>query len=361
MSNSCIMENIKNIAVTGYYGTGSSAVLDFLSEYSNVSWVPINKEVSDYEHVLFYYAGGLFDLCNQLMHGNTIMGSDAAINRFLDSMNRLYKYNFRWFGSYKKMFGNQFMDITNEFVKDISVSFNGRNCNHCTRMSLSLKGTIKRLLFSLCHFRFSDPRVYNYLYDTKDVYLSLPTHDELISATRKYSKAYMGLFPVKKGSEFRLFDHLIWPQQIEDYADYLDSNLKIILTYRDVRDIYIRNKYYNKNPYFPTDIDDFISVYSRIVKKNVKHPNLITIQFEDMIYKYEEVEGQLESEMGLDPSQHFNKQTLFNPNVSIENTQLFRCNKTWYEESKILAEAMPDLIYDHPYERIPDGQKSFAR
>ena len=198
---------MKNIAVTGYFYTGSSAILDFLKEYSNVSLVPLERENSEYEHVLLYYAGGLFDLCNQLMHCNTIMGSDAAINRFIDSMDKLNKHNFQWFGSYQRMFGDKFMEITNEFVRDISVSFNGRNCNHCKRMVFSLMGTIRKILSSLFHLHFSDPRIYKYDYDTKDVYLSLPTHDELITATRKYIKAYMDLFSVNEDCDFRVFDH----------------------------------------------------------------------------------------------------------------------------------------------------------
>lgn len=350
-----------NIAVTGYYDTGSSAVLDFLEEYENVSIVPIDKETADYEHVLFYYAGGLFDLCNQLCHGNTVMGSDAAINNFIDSMNHLNFNKFKWFGTYQNMLGDKFLAITNEFINSISVPFDGRNCNHCIGMKLSLPRTIKKTAKSMLHRRFEDTRVYNYVYDKKNVYLSMPTNEEILEAARQYTKAYMDLFPVKEGSDYRVFDHLIWPQQINEFADYFDSNLKIIVVQRDVRDMYIKNKYLLSKPYFPTDMDAFVNLYPRIVKNNINHPNAIIVQFEDMIYKYEEMEKSLEESIGLNPAKHVVKKKLFNPDASIENTQVFECNKKWKEESDSLSKALPEFVYDFPYKRIPDLQKFFLR
>ena len=53
--------DITNIAVTGYYETGSSALIDLLAEYDNTQIVPYG--IKTYEHVPFYINGGLFNLC----------------------------------------------------------------------------------------------------------------------------------------------------------------------------------------------------------------------------------------------------------------------------------------------------------
>ena len=42
------MESKINVAVTGYFGTGSSAVVDLLKEYENVRVVPFENQ--SYEH-----------------------------------------------------------------------------------------------------------------------------------------------------------------------------------------------------------------------------------------------------------------------------------------------------------------------
>ena len=41
-----------NVAVTGYVGTGSSAMIDLLREYDGVKIVP--EERASYEHQVFY-------------------------------------------------------------------------------------------------------------------------------------------------------------------------------------------------------------------------------------------------------------------------------------------------------------------
>ena len=234
---------MKNIAVTGYFWSGSSAVLDLLSEYDNVSEVPIVRDSNDYEHVAFYYGGGLFDLCNSLSHGNTVVGSDYAINVFLDSMNRLYVNRFSWFGSYKFLTGDKFLRIAEDFINEIAVSFEGTNLNHAVGTRLSIKRTARKALSNLAHNKFSNPCVLKRIDNHNKVYVSLPTEEELIKASRRYSNAYFDLFTVKEGSEYRLFDHLIWPQQIDEFGKFLPQDLSIIVVQRDVRDIYILNKY----------------------------------------------------------------------------------------------------------------------
>ena len=40
-----------------------------------------------------------------------------VISTFITEMKRLNDYNYVWFGSYQKMFGNKFMDLVYEFVE----------------------------------------------------------------------------------------------------------------------------------------------------------------------------------------------------------------------------------------------------
>ena len=103
------MESKINVAVTGYFGTGSSAVVDLLREYENVRVVPYENQ--SYEHNVLYHHGGLYDVCALLSKGNTLYTSDKVISTFITEMKRLNDYNYVWFGSYQKMFGNKFLDL----------------------------------------------------------------------------------------------------------------------------------------------------------------------------------------------------------------------------------------------------------
>ena len=73
------MESKINVAVTGYFGTGSSAVVDLLKEYENVRVVPFENQ--SYEHNVLYHHGGLYDVCTLLSRGNTLYTSDKVILR----------------------------------------------------------------------------------------------------------------------------------------------------------------------------------------------------------------------------------------------------------------------------------------
>lgn len=58
-------------------GSGSSAVTDLLSEYSNV-----NCKNGDFEYVFLHCPDGVFDLEDKLLKGNNIIRSDDAIRKF---------------------------------------------------------------------------------------------------------------------------------------------------------------------------------------------------------------------------------------------------------------------------------------
>ena len=101
-----------NIAVTGYFGSGSSAVLDLLCEFDSVT-TGLPDNIKSFEHTTLYQPGGIFDLEDKLLLGNDIHRSDEAIRTFKTEMMRLNDNNFGWFGSFKEMFGDEFEKITN--------------------------------------------------------------------------------------------------------------------------------------------------------------------------------------------------------------------------------------------------------
>ena len=108
---------MKNIFVTGFYGTGSSAVIDLLGEFDGVD-IAIGKR---YEHCIFLCHSCLLDLYQRLFGTmSNRMIQDRAINDFIDEMERQNDYDFGWYGSYKKLFGSKVIDTVYEFVDSIS-------------------------------------------------------------------------------------------------------------------------------------------------------------------------------------------------------------------------------------------------
>lgn len=355
--------NKKNIAVTGYYGTGSSAVIDLLREYKGVEVVPDCGHL--YEHEIFYYPGGLFDLCSLLTNGNTPQGSDIAINNFIDTMRRLNNYDYVWYGSFRRLFGDKVMKMTDEFVNAISERRNGSNSFHYVKTRFSIVKAMMQLAARIVYGkRFSRYGV-KYVGDGRPVYFSMPSEDELYEAVKKFTSSYFQLFD-KENVTMKIYDHLIWPQQVNAHKRCFDDNLKIIVVNRDPRDVFLSSKYIwckppigRGEPHFGNDFSTFVKEWKRTTVKNIENPNALQIYFEDLVYNYEETVDIIEKFLGVSDNEHINKKARFQPEKSIENTQVFRTNDKWYSETKDAADMLNGYLYEFPYERQPQQKLMF--
>ena len=132
-----------NIAITGYYGTGSSAVIDLLSEYDGCSEGGLHA----YEHLPLYYPDGLFDLEHKLLLGNDPHRSDEAIKSFRKAMRILNDNKFEWCGTYQRKYGDEFMKLVEDFLGKITqFTCEGEWYNYYLPAEFNLKKFIKDLI-----------------------------------------------------------------------------------------------------------------------------------------------------------------------------------------------------------------------
>ena len=77
-----------------------------------------------------------------------------------------------------------------------------------------------------------------------------------------------------------------------------------------------------------------------------------------MVYKYDDSVEKIMNILGLDDKKHIEKKQKFNPEKSINNTQLF--NKEIYKkEAEVIERELAEFIYSFPYENDADTKKSF--
>lgn len=359
------MKSKINVAVTGYFGTGSSAVVDLLKEYGNVRVVPFDNQ--SYEHNVLYHHGGLYDVCALLSRGNTLYTSDKVISTFITEMKRLNDYNYVWFGSYQKMFGNKFMDLVDEFVQSIAEKREDKTTNHIVKARFSiLKAAAQVVLRITQKRRFSNYGV-KYIYDNENAYCALPSEEKLYAAARKFTSGYFSLFDNEMENDVKIFDHIIWPGQIDDFQQCFEDNFKMIIVDRDPRDLYVldqhiwsNNTFRKSKIHFPTDTVAFSKEWKNTLVSKFENSNAMRVHFEDLIYHYEDTVKNIETFLGLKKEQHIHAKEHFNPQDSIENTQVFRVNKEWEKEVESIAELIPELLYEFPYDRKPERDKMFA-
>lgn len=354
-----------NIAVTGYFGTGSSAVIDLLKEYKNVSVVP---EVGHlYEHSIFYYPGGLFDLYSLMSNGNTPQGSDIYINNFLETIHRLNDYNYVWYGSYKKLFGDSVLNMSYDFVNSISEKRDSTNSYHNLKTRFSIIKALLQFASRIVYKRNIVQYGVHYVKDGNPVYFAMPSQIELDQACQKFTTSYLNLFS-KGDDSISVYDHLIWPQQVNSHQNCFDNNLKIIVVNRDPRDVFLSSKYFwckaasggsVGKPHFGDDPNKFSKEWERTVVRDNTNKNALHVNFEDLIYNYDETVELIEGFLGLSHTDHLLPKTKFNPDKSIENTQVFNVNSSWKLEADIISEQLSDYLYDFPYHKETFVSKMF--
>jgi len=350
-----------NISVTGYYATGSSAVIDLLREYNNVKVVPEIGYL--YEHVVFYISGGLFDLCTLLQTANTPLGSDMIINHFVQSMKRLNDNDLVWFGSYKSLYGDKFMKTVNEFVNSISTSRKGTTYEHVKYSRFSIIKAMAQYAAHIIQGRKISKYGRHYVRDGWPIYFSMPHEDELYTAAKKFTSSY---FQMVNGNNdgLYIYDHLIWPQQVDFHSKCFDDNFKVIILDRDPRDLYLLNKYYfckihHTKPHLPDTPEAFIKQWKKTVVPHFTNPNALAIHFEDLIYNYDNTVTKIEKFLGLNSEDHISIKSKFVPEKSIENTQVFRVKKEWEKEVEPIINELSNLLYHFPYERTPNWDLMF--
>ena len=350
------------VAVTGYYGTGSSAVLDLLSEYEGCS----EGGMHSYEHVPLYFPNGLFDLEHKLLLGNDPHRSDEAIKSFRKAMYELNDKNFGWMGTYNQYFGNEFKENVDEFLSSITqFECEGLWYNYYKRGNFSpvkfLKDCVKTVLPNkqiIGEFGRKNPVLVK-----QNIEISFVSEEEFFKSAKIFVKNYLKMIN-KDNVPTLLIDHLLFPHHAYRMDKYFDDDFRLIVVDRDIRDLFVLSKYIWQemgfdSPY-PTDAKEFLKhrVNMKNAEKRTDNPHVLYINFEDLVYKYDETVAKIEKFVAFKPEQHINPRTRFIPENSINNTQNFLIEKEWAEEVKVL-ENQKDEIYDFPYERKAKLEDTF--
>ena len=133
---------------------------------------------------------------------------------------------------------------------------------------------------------------------------------------------------------------------------------------RDPRDVFILNKYVwaksGEQVPFPMNVNEFCGYYKRLhgIERKVENMHVHTIQFEDLVYKYDEMLAKIKDILQLNDTCHSKKKQMFNPERSINNTQLFMKDK-YKKEVEIIERELSEFLYEFPYINDADISKSF--
>lgn len=331
------------ISCASYYGTGSSAITDFVSEFDNV------YSFTDEEFRFIQDPDGISDLEFNLVECFNRHNSGHALKRYKRLVD-FYKGNI--FGKkYSNFFGDNWEKYSYQYIDELTdFTFPG-----WWQYDLYDRGNWfyfrKRIVNKILHKTLwrNKPELTLNTMKNEITYCSHPSEEKFLSSTRKY---IFNLFNsvIPGNYDIMMVDQLLPPMNLKRYLRYFNNNIQVVIVDRDPRDVFMLDKYFWKDGVIPNDVVTFCKWY-RYTREHRKHENINTsqikfIQFEDLIYNYEDTTKVLSDWLGLSEDKHIRKKKLLNPDISIKNTQVWKKLPNVDSELEYIEKNLAEYLYD---------------
>lgn len=337
----------KIIIPTGYMGSGSSAITDLMSEFEG-----INTKSGSFEYVFMHCPNGIFDLEDKLLIGNNALRSDEALHSFAHTMKQLYNKKYWWVGHYEQNIGKDFWKVTCAYLEELTEFKTDYYWYYQENVEWRM---IPRLIYNkmlklLSHGRLEGKKALLY----SPMWISYISKDRFYDATQKYIYKLLDMMGYDKGSI--VIDQLLLPFNLHRINNYFKNDVEVFVVERDPRDVFILNKYFwpkcNETVPYPVEVKQFCEYYSKLrsMEKIVDSEHVHRVRFEDLIYNYEDTVKEIYKVLDIEPEKHIRKKQKFNPENSINNTQLFRENVEYQRESRVIEERLAEYLYVFPWE-----------
>jgi len=328
----------KLITIQGCGYSGSGALVDLMSEFDNCTVIGYHDpadtkmQVTDnqFEVDFMRLSGGILEL-ERVVESNNIFIKDAAIKRFIT----LSEFISVHFGS---KYASKYLEITRAFVKSL-IDFSIDDMHSMPFNPHYVAEDIVKA--NVCSFESPFIRYPNKKYNA--YFLKDISKIEYVSLAKKYIHEVLSIISSKK---YLVLDQFLadTDPDISNKLKYFDD-MRIILVYRDPRDVYATAIKLNVN-WIPSKVSDFIKWYDLMCVRfvNVNHPNFLAIRFEDLVNNYDKTVMSVLKFIGADKSNHVAVKDFFDPQISIKNVGLY---KQYYdrEEIKVIEQELKQFCY----------------
>ena len=318
---------MKVFTTASYYGSGSSAITDLLSEYKAIKTLD-----SNFECRIAYDIFGLSDLEYYLVQNNHRHNSSTAINNFLrlcdiyglDKKIRLENY-LSYFPNFK--------ECITKYIQELSpIGYKGG-----AHSDIYMKDNYSIILLKIKEFIYHKFNKFSVTIDdstwaTKgitpyvrelkkiDYHITYPI-DIFIEATQRFTENLFSSVDMG-ANEFLMIDQLVPASNTMRFLRYF-KDLKVVCVDRDPRDIYYNEKKFWRGGIAPSDPKLFVEWYKSTRQhrlfENDDEQKIMRIEFEDLIIDYDNMCSKLEKFLGLTHEMHINPKSKLNPDISIKN------------------------------------------
>lgn len=344
----------KILIPTGYMGSGSSAITDIFSSFEG--YVAPN---GSFEYVFLHCPNGVFDLEDKLLWNNNAIRSDEALRTFRAAMKELFDTPFWWPGNYKKRLSPCFMKYIDRFIEEISdFSIDSYWYHQERRGYKALPRLLMNKVLEILPYKGPIRQPLRYA----GMNIAFPEAEDFYCAARKLLQSLYDDLGI--GKTGLVLDQLVLPFNAQRFENYFASNTEVVVVDRDPRDVFLSNKYIwprqNGSIPYPTDVRKFCAYYRRLRTHGdaFENSHIHNVSFEDCIYFHEATIERLGRIAESSLNESHKKTNAFDPDASINNTQLFMIPE-FKKEADIIAVELPEFLYDFPETFIPNLEHVF--
>lgn len=326
------------ITAVGYYYTGSGIIEDLCREFDNC------EVLSDYEVRFLQDPDGISDLQYNLVDNNHRHNTGFAIKRFLRYAKFLdgSVYSKR----YQKIFGDQFWNITMEYVDSIT-QLKSKTWWHGDQLQKGKLFYFLDILFGKITVKVVKQRR-SLLEGREYGYYTYLTKNEFLEKTKIYMRE---LFSVARKTDrtYLFVNQLVSPSNVDRYMDYFDS-IKVVVVDRDPRDLYIACREHTGEGVIPVNnVEDFCIWYrtTRAHREHEQydHSRCLFVSMEDLITNYDVSIKSVVEFLGLDERCHTAPKKYFDPSVSVNGTRLVGKYPQYKKDVQFIEDNLPEYLY----------------
>lgn len=328
------------IGVCSYGGTGSSAVVDLLKEYNEL------QVLGNAEFQYAFQPDGLEDLEYHLVKQHSRhMSGDVAIHRYINSTVKWAETPLVHKTIEPKIFKKITYNYVNSLIQDEWIGID--NSDYMTKSVLknSIVLGFKKIVFPV--FEKITKKSWD-VWPARGMYLSINPED-FYEKTQTYTTELLKA----AGASFE--KPVVLDQPFEGDAPEQSfpffKDPKAIVVDRDPRDLWILAKYAGnwtgEGRFMPRkDVKTFVNYYKELrenAKRNNSH-DVITINFEDLVYEYDTTVKKIENFLSI--NEHVNPKKYFDPSVSINNTRLMDRYPQSKADIDYIEKNLTNYLYD---------------
>jgi hypothetical protein len=314
----------KYVNVCGFGLTGSTAVVDLLSEIENTSRFPFELDI-------YRAPGGIANLEYHLSEDWSLINSGSSIEDF-ERLCTAFSKNSRLHPAgmnYEKRFNNKFINLTQKFLDEIiEERLVGRW--HFNKINQSYLSWLKeKILFKLN-------------FNLKTIYFSAGTN--FYEKSQEYIDSLINIH-CNFENEFIILHNFFEPTQYLKAKKYL-HNGKTIVVDRDIRDSFVDLQKYSFSG--AQDVESFVYrskiTREKFYQSELDNDEILVVSFEELILDYDNQIKKIFEFLNIDSKHHIRKNKYLNINKSKNNIGIWKVFKN-NSQIKQLEELLPSEYF----------------